>query len=144
MLKPFNKYTLEIWASVTSGTAAQIICYQDAAFIGRIDFYTNEPLPSSYLWHPNGTSDPNQIYIVLMMPIDRFEGVEEILRTEKPFGLELWPNGQMYGALTDGYGGVLRSLDEEIVGAQQRLFFITPKAKAAEVHEPMSRSAKHA
>jgi hypothetical protein len=133
MLKPFNKYTLEIWATVSSGIAAQILCFQDTAFIGRIDFYTNEALPSSYLWHPNGTYDPNQIYIVLAMPIDRFDGVEEILRTERSFGLELWPIGEMFGAYTDGYGGVLRSLEEELVGGGRRLFCITPKVKAAEV-----------
>jgi len=108
MLKPFNKYTLEIWASVANGTAAQILCYQNTSFVGRIDFYTSETVPTSYLWHPNGVGDPNQIYIVLAMPIDRFDTVEEILRTERSFGLELWPLGEMFGAATDGYGGVLK------------------------------------
>ena len=133
MLKPFNRYTLEIWASVNQGIAAQILCYQGSRFIGRIDFYTNRPLPQSYLWHPNGPSDPNQIYLVLAMPVARFEAVEEILRTEKPFGLELWPIGQMFGAFTDGYGGVLRSLDEELVGGGWRPFFLTTRARAAEL-----------
>ena len=143
MLKAFNKYTLEIWAFDTNReVAAQILCYQDTQFIGRIDFYTTDPPPASYLWHPNGTSDPNQIYIVLAMPIERFEAVEEILRTEKPFGLELWPIGQLFGSYTDGYGGVLLSLDEELVG-QQRLFFRMSRAKAMETREPISLPKKN-
>src|SRR5579864_2756347 len=127
MLKPFNKYTLDIWSSVNDGVAAQILCYQDKAFVGRLDFYVNEKLPVSYLWHPNGTSDPNQIYLVLAMPIERFEAIEEILRTENPFGLELWPEGEMTGATTDGYGGELRSLAEETVGQDQRRAFLAPR-----------------
>jgi len=129
MLKPFNQYSLEIHASVDNGIAAQILCSQNAAFVGRIDFYVGMPLPVSYLWHPNGTSDPSQIYLVLAMPMSNFETVEEILRTEKPFGLELWPSGSLIGAATDGYGGVVRSLGQEPVGQEARKKFLAPRPK---------------
>jgi hypothetical protein len=130
MLKPFNQYTLEIYASVDRGITAQILCDQNTVFIGRIDFYVNEAVPTSYLWNPNNSSDPTQIYIVLAMPIDRFEAVEEILRSEQPFGLELSPSGPMTGAVTDGFGGVLRSLSEEPVDQDVRQFYLTPRQAA--------------
>lgn len=120
---------------MSQGIAAQILCYEGTRFIGRIDFYVDHPLPVSYLWHPNGTGDPNQIYLVLAMPVARFEAVEQILRTEKAFGLELWPMGEMFGAATDGYAGVLRSLNEEIVGGGWRPFFLASRARAAELRE---------
>ncbi len=131
MLKPFNEYTLDIAASVNGGgVAGQILCYQAGRFVGRIDFWVGEDsLPVSYLWHPNGTSDPNQIYIVLMMPMTSFGMVEEILRTEKSFGLEIYPIGPMIGAVTDGFGGNIRSLNLESVGEQQRKEYLAPRSK---------------
>jgi hypothetical protein len=131
MLKPFNRYSLEIWASVNQGIAAQILCHQGTKFVGRIDFYVGEPIPTSYLWHPTGTSNPDLIYLVLAMGIDRFEAVEQILRTEKPFALELWPSGNLGGAATDGYAGVLRSEDDMVVGGLHTIFSLS-RARAAE------------
>jgi hypothetical protein len=132
MLKPFNQYSLEMRASVQQGIAGQILCYEGARFAGRIDFYTGEPLPTSYLWHPTGTGDPNSIYIVLAMPMTSFGAVAEILRTEEPFGLELWPSGPMSGAATDGYGGVVRSLNRERVGEDERSFVLTPRPRVSD------------
>jgi hypothetical protein len=131
MLKHFNRYALEIYASVDRGIAAQILCAQNTFFIGRIDFYVNEAVPASYLWNPNNSADPTQIYIVLAMPIDRFEAVEEILRSEQAFGLELSPSGPMTGAVTDGFGGVLRNLSEEPVDREVRQFFLMHRSATA-------------
>ena len=132
MLKPFDQYSLEMWASVQRGIAGQILCYEGAQFAGRIDFYTGEPVPASYLWHPTGTGNPNLIYIVLAMPMTSFGTVAEILRTEEPFGLELWPSGPMIGAATDGYGGVVRSLNREPVGEDERRFALAPRPRVSD------------
>ena len=144
MLKPFSEYTLEIHASVNQGLAAQILCYQGGGFVGRIDFYANAAVPVSYLWHPNGTSDPNQIYLVLAMPMSTFDAVEEILRNEKPFGLELWPSGPMFGASTNGYAGLLRSLDREPVGEAERTFALArrPAAPAKRAKAKLKRARR--
>ena len=120
MLKPFTNYQIEMQASVASGIAAQLLCYNNTRFVGRIDFHINETLPKSYLWHPTGTTDPDSIYIVLIMPIDRLQTVIDVVRNEAPLALEIWPLGPLFGAATDGYGGVLRSTANEPVGEGER------------------------
>ncbi len=109
MLKPFNRYSLNVNASVTTGLAAQVLCYQDGTFVGRIDFYANQSLSPSYFWNIT------PMVIVLMMPIERLPVVLELLREEGPFGLEL--NGTIgTGITSSGYGGVLRTVEREPVG----------------------------
>lgn len=60
MQKAFNRYSVEFWASVAQGVAAQILFDEAQRFVGRIDFYRGQDPPVSYLWHPNGTSDPTR------------------------------------------------------------------------------------
>jgi len=110
MDKPFDGYSVEIHASLTQGLSAQILFDLQKQFAGRIDFYVGVTPPVSYLWHPNGTSDPNQIYIVLAMQQDLLDPTIDLLQHEGSYALELWPNGPMIGAFTNGYGGVLKSL----------------------------------
>ena len=125
MLKPFNTFDVEVHASVDTGVQAQLLFDQDRQFVGRIDFYSGQSLPSSYLWHPNGPGDESQTYLVLAMPIDRFDAILEILDDLEELALELWPVGPMFGASTDGYGGVLRSTGSEPVGEERRMFVLS-------------------
>src|SRR5262245_37759454 len=110
MDKAFDGYSVEIHASVTQGISAQILFDLQKHFVGRIDFYAGVAPPVSYLWHPNGVSDPNQIYIVLAMQLSLLDPIIDLLQHEGSYGLELWPSGPMFGAATNGYGGVLKSL----------------------------------
>ena len=112
MDKPFDHYSVEIHASVGTGLAAQILCDKNKSFVGRIDFYREQEPPVSYLWTPNGTSDPNQTYLVLAMSIDLLEPVITLLEHGGPWELELWPSGPLIGAATNGYGGVLRTIGD--------------------------------
>jgi len=112
MDKPFDGYSFEIHASVTQGLAAQILFDRQGSFVGRIDFYKGEAPPVSYLWHPNGTSDPNQIYIVLAMSMDMLDPVIDLLQHPGSYELELWPSGPLFGAFTDGYAGMLRTVKD--------------------------------
>ena len=109
MDKPFDHYSVEIHASVGAGLAAQILCDQNKTFVGRIDFYREQEPPVSYLWTPNGSSDPSQIYLVLAMSIDLLEPVITLLEHGGPWELELWPSGPLTGASTNGYGGLLKT-----------------------------------
>lgn len=120
MNKQITHYRIEVHASVDSGMSAQILFENNNRFVGRIDFYRNTALPKSYLWHPTGTNDENNIYLVLAMPADEFEVITELLRTEKPWALQLWPVGQMFGASTDGYGGMLYTTQDEPAGEEER------------------------
>ena len=117
MDKAFDGYSVEIHASVAQGLSAQILLDLKTQFVGRIDFYVGVTLPDSYLWHPNGTSDPNQIYIVLAMQQDLLDPIVDLLQHEGSYALELWPVGPMSGASTNGYGGVLKSLRDTRVPA---------------------------
>ncbi|MQA13007.1 MAG: hypothetical protein GEV09_02245 [Pseudonocardiaceae bacterium] len=129
MLKSFDSFHVQVHASQDSGVSTQLLFYQDDRFAGRIDFYAGQPLPISYLWHPTGTDDEIQVYVVLAMPVDRFHAVLEILDEVDALGLELWPVGPMFGATTDGYGGVLRSLQDESVGEADRAFLSSPRPR---------------
>ncbi len=112
MQKSFNRQSVEIWASAAQGIAAQILFDQAQSFVGRIDFYRGQDPPTSYLWHPNGTSDPNQIYIVLAMSLDLLQPVIDLLQHGGQWALELWPSGPLAGAATDGYGGRLLTVQD--------------------------------
>lgn len=118
MTKKITDYSIEIHASVDSGLIAQILFENNNIFVGRIDFYRNASIPVSYLWHPTSTTDENQIYLVLAMPADQFPVISELIRTEKPWGLELWPSGPLIGASTDGYGGMLYTGQDQVVGEE--------------------------
>jgi len=109
MQSTFDRYSVEIHASVGQGLAAQILFDQAQRFVGRIDFYREQEPPTSYLWHPNGTNDPNQIYIVLAMSVDLLDPVIDLLQHKGPWAIELWPSGPLVGAATNGYGGVLKT-----------------------------------
>jgi len=125
MTKQITDYSIEVHASVDNGVIAQILFENNNQFVGRIDFYRDTAPPLSYLWHPTSTTDESQIYLVLAMPADLFPVITELIRTEKPWGLELWPSGPLFGASTDGYGGMLYSGDEPIgqEETEHRIFF---------------------
>lgn len=107
MQKAFDRYSVEVWASAAQGIAAQILFDEAQSFVGRIDFYWGQDPPVSYIWTPNGTTDPAQIYIVLAMSLDLFDPVIDLLQHGGPWAVQLWPSGPLTGASTDGYGGLL-------------------------------------
>jgi hypothetical protein len=119
MTKKITDYSIEIHASVDSGIIAQILFEDNNEFVGRIDFYRDAALPTSYLWHPTSTTDESLIYLVLAMPADLFPVITELIRTEKPWSLELWPSGPLYGASTDGYGGMLNTGKDQLIGQEE-------------------------
>ena len=119
MTKKITDYSIEIHASVESGTIAQILFENNNEFAGRIDFYRNIAPPTSYLWHPTSTTDESQIYLVLAMPADLFPVITELIRTEKPWNIELWPSGPLFGASTDGYGGMLNTAKDQLIGEEE-------------------------
>lgn len=120
MQKTITSYTINLLSSVKSGLIAQVLFKNSQRFVGRIDFYMGVDLPKSYLWHPNGTTDENQIYLVLAMPFESFQNVTALIRNEAPWKLELWPaSATMVGASTDGYGGKLFTASDEPIGEQE-------------------------
>jgi hypothetical protein len=123
MTKQITTYSIEVHASVESGIAAQILFENNNRFVGRIDFYKVQILPPSYLWHPTSTTDESQIYLVLAMSADLFPSISELIRTEKPWGLQLWPSGPLFGAFTDGYAGMLYTTQEQAIGEEDRRWF---------------------
>lgn len=125
MLKNISSYSIEIHASINTGLEAQILFENNNQFVGRIDFYKGVTVPTSYLWHPVSTSDESQIYLVLAMSADLFPCITELIRTEKPWGLELWPSGPLFGAATDGYAGMLYTSQQEPIGEEERRWFLS-------------------
>jgi hypothetical protein len=76
------------------------LCYNGSAFAGRIDFFPDgESLTQDYLWHPT----PSAKYVVLHMPMSRFEAVMSTIRQEKPLHLYIDVNRGI-GASTSGHG----------------------------------------
>lgn len=118
MIKDFDSYQINAYASVETGRTASIILYKGNAFIGRIDFLRNTVLPASYFWNPTITSDPNQIYIVLSMLSADFANICQLLREEKPWFIAL-SGTPGNGAATNGYGGALQTSDKEPTGEQE-------------------------
>jgi hypothetical protein len=109
----FDTYKVRIHGG-NRGRTALLLCYDEGAFVGRIDFYADdvEP-PDDLLWHPNPTAE----YVVLSMPMSRFHPVMTTVRQEKP--LHLYINvDRGGGVLTEGEGH-LATTDEEPVGEQE-------------------------
>ena len=87
----FDKYVVRISGGV-EGRVGLLLCYRGNSFAGRIDFYpSGAALPQDYLWHPN----PTQEYVVLHMPMSRFESVMSTVRVEKPLHLYIDVNRGM-------------------------------------------------
>jgi hypothetical protein len=85
--KPFNRYILYMFGTLTNNVIARLYCYQDNVWAGRIDFYADGVyLPVDYLHHPN----PRTQGIILNMPMSRLEEVMATVRQEEP--LRLWIN----------------------------------------------------
>ena len=120
MTKNFDSYQINIYSSKDTGRTASITFYTGTSFVGRIDFLRNSTLPSSYFWHPNGISDPTQIYIVLQMSSVDFENICQLLREEKPWLIYL-SGTPGNGAFTNGNGGALQNSDKEPTGEQERV-----------------------
>ena len=119
MTKNITKYSIEMLASANDGVQAQILFANDTAFfVGRIDFYKGVDLPQSYLWHPTDPADENQTYLVLAMSYLFFAETVDLLRNEGPWSIELWPATAppFFGAVTDGYGGRLKTVSDERTG----------------------------
>ncbi|WP_158860083.1 hypothetical protein [Lunatibacter salilacus] len=111
--KIFNKYVVKI-SGGNDGRVALLSCYIDNSFVGRIDFFPEgTTLTKDYLWHPN----PFGEYIVLHMPMSRFESVINTVRYEKPLILYISVN-RGNGASTQG-SGYLATSEKEPVGEQE-------------------------
>ena len=111
--RPFDSYSIRIFGGA-EGRVAMILCYQGGSFAGRIDFYPDgAALPDDYLWHPN----PSQEYVVLHMPMSRFDAVITTLRYEKPLQLYSYANREI-GASTPG-DGYLTTTTKEPVGEEE-------------------------
>lgn len=112
-MNAFDSYTVRIYGGAT-GRVALMLCYNSSAFIGRIDFYPDGVvLPQDYLWHPT----PSGEYVVLHMPMSRFESVMSTVRQETPLHLYIDVNRGM-GALTQGHGH-LATTEKEPVGEEE-------------------------
>jgi hypothetical protein len=80
----------------------------------RIDFYPEGTgLPQDYLWYPNPVSE----YVVLQMPMGRFDAILSTVRTEKPLHLFI-DVVRGIGASTNGHGH-LATTDKEPVGEEE-------------------------
>ena len=112
-MKSFDTYEIRI-SGGTDDRAGLLLCYSGVSFVGRVDFYPDgTPMPQDYLWHPGGTMD----YVVLHMPMSRFESVMTLARVEKP--LHLYINvDRGTGASTQG-NGHLATTDREPVGEEE-------------------------
>jgi hypothetical protein len=125
MQKEIASYTINVLAEDAGQIGAQILFYNTGnIFSGRIDFYrAGMTPPTSYLWHPTSTTDTNQIYLVLAMRMDMFDGVAALVRTEGPWTMELWPSHTPFvGASTPGYGGKIFTASKEPIGEEERGF----------------------
>jgi len=109
--KAFDSYEMQI-AGGNSGRVGLVMCYQGASFVGRIDFYPDgATLSSDHLWHPSSRA---VTYVVLQMPMSRFEVVAATLRQEKPLQLYIDVDAG-FGAATNGRG-CLKTGTREPVG----------------------------
>jgi hypothetical protein len=125
MQKTITTYTINVLAEDAGQIGAQILFYGAGnIFSGRIDFYRADSTPAtSYLWHPTSTTDPNQIYLVLSMRMDAFDGVASLVRNEGPWAMELWPSKTpLVGASTPGYSGKIFTANKEPIGEEERSF----------------------
>lgn len=105
----FNSYTVSINGG-NEGRIALLMCFNNGVFAGRIDFYPDgATLPADYLWHPG----PGGQYVVLHMPMSRFESVMSMVRHEKPLQLAIDVE-RGNGAATSGHGSLTTSENEPI------------------------------
>lgn len=110
--KSFDKYILRVLGG-NSGRIGLLLCYSGNSFVGRIDFYPDgTSLPQDYLWQPSSLE-----YVVLHMPMSRFETVMSIVRNEKPLNLYINVN-RGSGSTTKG-SGYLATTDKEPVGEEE-------------------------
>lgn len=111
----FDRYDLRISGGNTRRTGL-IMCYLENSFVGRIDFYPDgTDLPEDYLWHPNISNG----YIILHMPMSRFEAVLSTIRMEKPLHLYINVN-RGNGSSTKGQG-YLSTTEKEPTGEEEGL-----------------------
>ncbi|MBD1856434.1 MULTISPECIES: hypothetical protein [Leptolyngbya] len=111
--KSFDQYTVTLSGGV-EGRVGLLMCYSGNSFVGRIDFYPDgTALTQDYLWHPAPIGE----YIVLHMPMSRFEAVMATVRQEKPLQLYINVN-RSNGATTSGYGSLTTS-EKEPIGEEE-------------------------
>ncbi len=109
----FDKYVGRISGGDDSRVGL-LLCYSGNSFVGRIDFYPDgATIPQDYLWHPTSTRE----YIVLHMPMNRFESVMSTVRVEKPLHLYINVNRGI-GASTPGHGH-LATTEKEPIGEEE-------------------------
>lgn len=109
----FDKYVVRI-SGGNEGRVGLLLCYSGNSFVGRIDFYPDgATMTQDYLWHPN----PVREYVVLHMPMSRFELVMSTVRVEKPLHLYIDVNRGI-GAFTRGHG-FLATTEKEPVGEEE-------------------------
>ncbi len=109
----FDRYVARIYGGDT-GRVGILLCYNGSSFAGRIDFYPDgTALFDDYLWHPN----PTREYVVLHMPMSRFEAVMSTVRTEEPLHLYINVN-RGTGSSTSG-NGHLATTEREPVGEEE-------------------------
>lgn len=111
--KAFDSYTLRIYSGA-EGRVGLLLCYDRNRFIGRIDFYADgEEMPEGYLWHPTS----GQEYIILIMPMSRFDSVVSTVRKESP--LQLYINANRGPGVSTKGQGHLATTDREPVGEEE-------------------------
>jgi len=111
--KGFDKYVIRI-SGGNEGRVGLLLCYGGNSFVGRIDFYPEgASIPQDYLWHPTSIGE----YVVLHMPMSRFESVMSTVRIEKPLHLYINVN-RGTGATTYGQGH-LATTEKEPVGEEE-------------------------
>jgi hypothetical protein len=117
-IKAFNRYEVRIYGGDVSRVGL-LMCYSSASFVGRIDFYPDgTTLSQDYLWHPSDSRD----YIVLQMPMSRFESVISTVRIEKPLHLYIDVD-RGTGASTPGRGYLTTSQKEPVGEEEGEGFF---------------------
>lgn len=100
----FDKYVVRI-SGGNQGRVGLLLCYSGNSFVGRIDFFPDgATMPQDYLWHLN----PMREYVVLHMPMSRFESVMSTVRVVN----------RGIGAFTRGHGH-LATTEKEPVGEEE-------------------------
>ncbi len=111
--KPFDRYEVKIYGG-NAERVGLLMCYAGDSFIGRIDFYPDgTDFVQDYLWHPGPVGE----YVVLHMPMNRFESVLSTVQFEKPLQLYIDVNRGV-GAYTRGHG-YLATSEKEPIGEQE-------------------------
>lgn len=112
-MKGFDNYTLRINGG-DEGRVGILVCYSGSSFVGRIDFYPDgATLPQDFLWHHT----PLVEFVILKMPMSRFEPIMSTVRSEKPLHLYIDVD-RGTGVSTRGHGH-LATTDKEPVGEEE-------------------------